>query len=362
MARKKNRAFPRLDRKICWICEENDADSQEHSIKSSRIKSLTKAIDSKDPLMTIGKDGRLYPIQGPNSVVVKFGKTICKSCNNSFSKRFDLAYDHLINFVESNPDYFRDKEEFSWGEIYDGEEFDHIDLACYYIKNFGCRIVDAGGEVPFEVCNFLRTREECKEFSLVFFKDYNFYDSQETFGGNKLILPYAENAILRDKENKERVLYNDEGHLMCFAAVLQDGPVGAYFEWILPEAGGSGKTCFSFHSEGLIVERKELYVQQLWCGLYRFSEPLRIAKEISLLNQETEKLEIEHQELNEKFYETRGVKKIKLMTKNAIFAARRNRLQIKEREIEQSIQQLYDRTGIAYRELSRQARSLSKKK
>ena len=261
MARKKNRAFPRLDRKICWICEENDADSQEHSIKSSRIKSLTKAIDSKDPLMTIGKDGRLYPIQGPNSVVVKFGKTICKSCNNSFSKRFDLAYDHLINFVESNPDYFRDKEEFSWGEIYDGEEFDHIDLACYYIKNFGCRIVDAGGEVPVEVCNFLRTREECKEFSLVFFKDYNFYDSQETFGGNKLILPYAENAILRDKENKERVL-----------------------------------------------------------------------------------------------------KKIKLMTKNAIFAARRNRLQIKEREIEQSIQQLYDRTGIAYRELSRQARSLSKKK
>lgn len=358
MANTKNRAFARVDRKVCWICEENNADSQEHSFKSSRIKALNKAINGKNPFMTIGKDGRLYPIQGPNSAIVKFGKTICKNCNNSFSKKFDLAYDHLINFVESDPGYFRDKKNFNWSEIYDCTEFDQVDLACYYIKNFGCRILDAGAEVPLELRTFLYTGEKCVDFSLILFKDYDFYDNQETFGGDKLLLPYAEHAILRDDEN--HVMYNNEGRLMLFASVLQDGPVGAYFEWNLTEDSELGETCFSFRSEGFIAERTKLKIQQLWNGLYRFLEPLRIAKKLSLLAQEIEQLERGQEELNEKFYKSRRMGKIKLTAKNIVLAARRSQIQKRQCEIEKDIERLRDLTGIDFRNLSRQAYSLSK--
>jgi hypothetical protein len=359
VANKKNRAFERVNREMCWICEENNADSQEHSFKSSRIKALTKEIDSKDPFMTIGEDGRLYPIQGPNSAVVKFGKTICKNCNNSFSKKFDLAYDHLIRFVENDPEYFRDKKNFNWNEIYNNTEFNQVDLARYYIKNFGCRILDAGAEVPVELRTFLHTGEKCADFSLIFFKDYDFYDNQETFGGNKLLLPYAKHGISRDHENC--VKYNSEGRLMLFAAVLQDGPVGVYFEWILPEVGEPGEACSSFQSEGFIVERTKLKNQKLWNDLYRFSEPPRIAKKLSSLAQEIEQLEREQEELDSKLYMSRKMEKIKLTAKNIVLAARRSQIQKRRREIEQDIERLHNLTGIDFQNLSRQAYSLLKK-
>lgn len=300
MATKQN-PYTRRDRELCWICEENPADSQEHSIKASRIKQMENALLPGQNLLTPNKDGRVYPIRGKNSQVVKFGKTMCQKCNNERTKKFDQAYDHFVDFLIGNFDYFRDKRQFSWADIYAGYDFDQRHLQRYYLKNAGCRMIDAGVEqVPQELRDYLYDLEAEPVFSLVLYKDYESADLFNRVGEvNSLIdssleynepdpfmNPYADYGTA----NQNGELFQPGDELHSFVSVLQDGPIGGLFRWENPQVRSYPLMSFNHNDTAFIRDRSEFdeSFQSLLGGWDVYTDTIRVGLDLIQIRQEME--------------------------------------------------------------------------
>lgn len=85
----------------CILCNIRDADSAEHIFKKSQMKDLfEKAIQQDREIHLLGaglKINKPAILQGPNSGLVKFSKSICAHCNNVISQPLDKAYDRICN-------------------------------------------------------------------------------------------------------------------------------------------------------------------------------------------------------------------------------------------------------------------------
>lgn len=88
----------------CWICQNNDANSEEHKFKASDIRrQFGKSFDA------IYYDGEnLHSFNSPKDKLIKFPKVICIDCNNNQTRNADIAYteffensDLINNIVET---------------------------------------------------------------------------------------------------------------------------------------------------------------------------------------------------------------------------------------------------------------------
>ncbi|WP_322920655.1 hypothetical protein [Nocardioides renjunii] len=105
-------------------------------------------------------EGNVRPIRGKGGAardrygVVKFVKSLCAPCNNDRSQPFDTAYDEYSRFASDvwSPYLPGANLErlygYSWPER-------NLDLARYYAKHFGCRMVRTGIPVPDSLRQFL---------------------------------------------------------------------------------------------------------------------------------------------------------------------------------------------------------------
>lgn len=256
--KKANPAFPRRDRDICWICEKRPADTQEHAFKSSRIKKIWKA-GGEQPLGTIGSDGRLYKMSGPNHGIFMFGKTICAYCNNQFSQPFDMAYDHFMDFILDDLEYFKHRRKFNWDEIFADTPFDQRHLARYYVKHFGCKMYDAGYEVPKDLRRYLHDLDMVQSFNLLLYKDYEHVRGLDPTHPEDWFAPYSNACQILDLQM----------HKIGFGACLQDGFIGATFHWIDDPSRRTETFCFGFQPVAYMRDIGELPYQNLWEGLPR---------------------------------------------------------------------------------------------
>jgi hypothetical protein len=133
----------------CWICG-LPANSAEHRIKKSDLVTLYGAGSYKGAnALVLIKSGKEIPIQGPNSKHVKYGKSLCCKCNNEFTQPFDKAYEQFINYIRDNKNTILNKRFIDFNDVY-GNNFEAYqrDLFKYFVKSFGCRLIDAGYPVP----------------------------------------------------------------------------------------------------------------------------------------------------------------------------------------------------------------------
>lgn len=133
----------------CWICG-NIADSCEHRIKKSDVTKVhgKGPYKEKQSLVMI-KDGREIPIQGPNSKALKYKKSLCRRCNDTRTQRYDDAYSAFIDHVEDNKEHILEKRMIKFIDVYgENAESEQRFLYKYFIKSFGCRIVETGRKVP----------------------------------------------------------------------------------------------------------------------------------------------------------------------------------------------------------------------
>lgn len=263
--KKSNPAFPRRDRKICWICEKRPADTQEHAFKSSRIKKIWEA-GGRQPLGTIGSDGRFYKMSGPNHGIFMFGKTICSYCNNQFSQPFDMAYDHFMDFILDDLEYFKHRREFNWDEIFADTPFDQRHLARYYVKHFGCKMYDTGYEVPEDLRCYLHDIDMVQTFNLLLYKDYEHVRGLDPTRPEDWFAPYSNACQILDLQM----------HEIGFGACLQDGFIGATFHWIENPSRRTETFCFGFQPVAYMRDVSELPYQNLWEGLPRRNEVFEI--------------------------------------------------------------------------------------
>jgi len=140
----------------CWICGA-PANSAEHRIKRSDLTRVYGKGSYKGTSAPVHvRNGVISPIQGPNSLRVKYAQSLCHDCNTARTQPYDKAYDRLIDWVMSNEPAILQKRQLNFQEIYglDWEE-QQRDLFKYCVKSFGCRLVDAGQMVPRDLIDLL---------------------------------------------------------------------------------------------------------------------------------------------------------------------------------------------------------------
>ncbi|MGX9143777.1 hypothetical protein [Mesorhizobium sp. 128a] len=140
----------------CWICE-SPADSAEHRLKKAdivRAYGPGPYVGDRRPVHVVG--GTVTPIQGPRSAAIKYTQFLCHDCNTSRTQQYDIAYDRLISWVFANEQIVLKRRLIDFNEVYglDWAEM-QTDLYKYFVKTFGCRLVDAGMPVPQDLIALL---------------------------------------------------------------------------------------------------------------------------------------------------------------------------------------------------------------
>lgn len=151
---------------VCWWCG-GAADSREHKWKKSEIKAMYGPAGSESyPLLWIDDAGNAKPIQGPDSDVMKFEKSLCQNCNNARSQKFDRAYDQWIEYVRANYEQIIESRIIDLRDVVNGtgSEF-RLDLARYFAKHIGCRVADKAGKVPASLIAFLDGDSDSSAFA-----------------------------------------------------------------------------------------------------------------------------------------------------------------------------------------------------
>lgn len=151
---------------ICWWCGDT-ASSREHKWKKSEIKALYGPAGSQNyPLLWVGEDGKHRNVQGPDSDLMKFEKSLCMKCNNSRSQPFDLSYDRWIEYVTSKYDRIVETRVIDLRDVVDeGNEEFRLNLAKYFAKHIGCRVADNAGRVPESLIRFLNGESADSSFA-----------------------------------------------------------------------------------------------------------------------------------------------------------------------------------------------------
>lgn len=153
---------------ICWWCRRRPADTGEHKFK---VTDLTRMWD-EDGLSWFGDGGTTSrDIRGKSALrrdryqVLKFPKSLCSNCNNSASQPFDHAYAKYSTFATTA---FRPRmAQIDLQQLY-GPNWQHeaADLARYFVKHFGCRMVADGIPVPASMRAFLEGAPDMRDVHL----------------------------------------------------------------------------------------------------------------------------------------------------------------------------------------------------
>lgn len=151
---------------VCWWCGA-PADSREHKWKKSELKAMYGLAGSDSyPLLWVGEAGNARTVQGPDSDVVKFEKSLCQNCNNARSQPFDLAYDQWIGYLRANYEQIIESRITDLRDVSDGAENDfRLNLARYFAKHIGCRVADKAGKVPASLIAFLNGDSDSSAFA-----------------------------------------------------------------------------------------------------------------------------------------------------------------------------------------------------
>lgn len=143
----------------CWICGIRPADSAEHKFKASDLKRM---MGDGDELIHFDADGNQTSIRGQNGIKrdrfgkVKYEKSICRKCNNTVTQPHDDAYDSFVEHLVDVHDSLPRIKFINLRKIYGRDWREQSrNLARYFAKHFGCRLMRDAGFVPPSLPKFI---------------------------------------------------------------------------------------------------------------------------------------------------------------------------------------------------------------
>ena len=88
--------------------------------------------------------------------MVKYSPSLCGPCNSTQTQAYDLAYDRFVSWVLENEEAVLYQRFINFAEVY-GADFEKSqrNLFKYFVKSFGCRLVDAEAPVPADLVALL---------------------------------------------------------------------------------------------------------------------------------------------------------------------------------------------------------------
>lgn len=138
----------------CWWCGQ-PAGSREHKYKRTDVVRAFGPPPWNEAVVHV-KDGKQRPVQGPNSDLLKFGRSLCQRCNNSTGQPFDDAYDEMMDYLSSSVETIKSGRSVDQRSIFGAKwKGFRTNTIRYIVKAIGCRLAEDGVEVPQAFIQFL---------------------------------------------------------------------------------------------------------------------------------------------------------------------------------------------------------------
>jgi hypothetical protein len=141
----------------CWICGA-PANSREHKIKRSDLvrRYGRQSFQSLGGMMHF-LAGEANEVQGPSDKRLTYAPLICSDCNGTKSQPWDKAYAQFERWVFEHSSETLKRRFILMEEVFGSNNFS---AACpalykYFVKAFGCRLVNSGMTVPDDLVSLL---------------------------------------------------------------------------------------------------------------------------------------------------------------------------------------------------------------
>lgn len=136
----------------CWICG-NDANSGEHLIKASDLKSLFGHVTQQAPLYFHTDQKRNQPIAGIKSNKLKYKALLCARCNNERTQPHDRAWEHLSTYLRQRQPPIRPGMVVRLNRAFPGSVSKAmLGVHLFFVKLFGCLISE--NNIPINIDEF----------------------------------------------------------------------------------------------------------------------------------------------------------------------------------------------------------------
>lgn len=133
----------------CWICGSVGADSYEHIVKASDLKSLFGKVSQNNVVYANSnniKNLSLKSIKKPE--ILKFKTPICSNCNNNLTSVHDKAWQHLSEYLRFRNPPIKAKKYIRINKIFSNKSKQRmLWVHLYFVKLFGCAINDYGIQI-----------------------------------------------------------------------------------------------------------------------------------------------------------------------------------------------------------------------
>lgn len=128
----------------CWICGES-ADTGEHLVKVSDLKSVFGKVTQANPLRMHSEAERNVPVKGYRAQFLKSDAKICAHCNNERTQPHDKAWEKLSTFLRARERVLRTGEKIKLSKVFPGSvKKSMLYVHLYFVKLFGCYIEESG--------------------------------------------------------------------------------------------------------------------------------------------------------------------------------------------------------------------------
>jgi len=139
----------------CWICG-GDANSGEHLIKVSDLKSLFGHVTQELPLYFHTDQERNQPIRGIKSDKLKYKALLCSRCNNERTQPHDMAWERLSTYLRDRQPPIRQSMLVRLDRAFPGSvSKSMLAVHLFFVKLFGCLIME--NNIPIEIEQFSRS-------------------------------------------------------------------------------------------------------------------------------------------------------------------------------------------------------------
>lgn len=136
----------------CWICG-SEANSGEHLIKASDLKSVFGHVTQKSPLFFHSDHRRNRPIAGIKSNKLKYKARLCTSCNNVLTQPHDIAWEKLSKYLRNRQPHIKPKMLIRLNRTFPGSvSKSMLAVHLYFLKLFGCLITE--NDIPINIDQF----------------------------------------------------------------------------------------------------------------------------------------------------------------------------------------------------------------
>jgi len=126
----------------CWICGA-DADTGEHRIKRSDLKSVFGHISPDHPLYLSNARRRNERVNGLKANALKLKAKICGKCNNQLTSSHDYAWEKLSRYFRSRNRALKHNERIGLHKVFPGTvKRSMVCVHLYFVKLLGCHIVE----------------------------------------------------------------------------------------------------------------------------------------------------------------------------------------------------------------------------